>query len=248
MKMTRANGSVTRRPYWSPGFLYRSVTDFMRCMQTLQSPSPCVTVFGSARIAAGDPIYQLARQLGRALGEAGFSVMTGGGPGLMEAANRGAQEAGAHSIGCRMSFGFEQAPNTYMDRAATVRYFFVRKVIMCRHADGFAVLPGGIGTLDEMFEVLTLIQTRRMHAKPIVLLGSEYWKPLSALMAQMVTFGTVSGRDVDLMKITDDIDETVHILKEAIFAPRHESIEHRDVKPKASSSVQTARSHEDSTI
>jgi uncharacterized protein (TIGR00730 family) len=186
-----------------------SLWDFVKGLFLLHPPGPCITIFGSARLSEGEPAYQMARDLGRSLGGAGFAVMTGGGPGLMEAVNRGAREAGAPSLGCRMAFTFEQPVNRYFDRCATVRYFFVRKVVMCKMANGFAVLPGGIGTLDELFEILALIQTKRMRRKPIVLLGAAYWQPLLILLDQMVSAGTVAPRDVALIKVTDDISDAI---------------------------------------
>ena len=185
--------------------LRRSLWDFVKSMWLLRSREPCITIFGSARLGEDGPFYEMAREFGRALGRAGCTIMTGGGPGLMEAANRGAMESGALSLGCRMAFAFEQRANRHFDRCATVRHFFVRKVVMCRHATGFAVLPGGIGTLDELFEVLALIQTQRMPAKPIVLLGQTYWQPLMLLLQDMVTAGTVAPRDLALIAVTDDI-------------------------------------------
>lgn len=196
------------------GLLCSSLWDFIKSMYLLASPGRCITIFGSARLGEEDPAYQMARDLGRSLARAGFAVMTGGGPGLMEAVNRGAREAGGRSLGCRMAFTFEQRTNRYTDRCATVRHFFVRKVVMCRHATGFVVLPGGIGTLDELFEILALIQTKRMHAKPVILLGSAYWRPLQALLEQMVAAGTVARRDVSLIRVTDDIRDAVGVFAE----------------------------------
>jgi uncharacterized protein (TIGR00730 family) len=188
--------------------------DFAKSMCLLRSLGPCVTIFGSARLSEGEPAYQLARDLGKSLSRAGFAVMTGGGPGLMEAVNRGAWEAGGQSLGCRMAFTFEQAENRYFNRCATVRYFFVRKVVMCRLATGFAVLPGGIGTLDELFEVLALIQTKRMRRKPIILIGRTYWQPLLIVLEQMVAAKTVASADVALIKVTDDIRDAVGFFAE----------------------------------
>lgn len=187
-------------------FLWRSLGDFVKSMWLLRSSRPCITVFGSARIREGEPAYQMARSLGNALGHKGFTIMTGGGPGLMEAVNRGAREAGSRSVGCRINFTFNEPPNRYLDQCSTVRYFFVRKVVMCTPASGFAVLPGGIGTLDELFEILVLIQTKRMTPKPIVLLGSDYWRPLLSLLKEMALAGTIAATDVNLMRITDDVN------------------------------------------
>jgi len=144
----------------------------------------------------------------------------------MEAANRGAKESGAQSLGCRMALSFEQASNRYMNRAATVRYFFVRKVVMCRQAAGFAVLPGGIGTLDELFEILALIQTKRMRPKPIILLGRGYWRPLLTLLEQMVAAGTVARADMSLINVTDDVTHAVKLLTGSIAAVSLEPFDH----------------------
>jgi uncharacterized protein (TIGR00730 family) len=198
--------------------LCQTLWDFVRSMCVLHSRGPCITVFGSARIGEGAPLYQVARELGRSLAAAGFTVMTGGGPGLMEAANRGAKEAGGRSLGCRMHFAFEQTMNHHLDRSATVRHFFVRKVLMCRQAAGFAVLPGGIGTLDELFEIVALIQTQKMRAKPVVLIGTTYWRPLVVMLEGLVAAGTVASHDLALIKVTDDIGEAVATL--AARAPR----------------------------
>jgi uncharacterized protein (TIGR00730 family) len=207
-----------RRPALGLGLLCRSVWDFITSIQRLRASCHCVTVFGSARLGEHEPVYQMAHHLGRSLGEAGFAVLTGGGPGLMEAANRGAKESGTQSLGCRMAFSFEQPSNLYIDRAATVRYFFVRKVVMCRQAAGFVVLPGGIGTLDELFEILALIQTKRMRPKPIILLGRDYWRPLLSLLEQMVEAGTVTRADISLIKVTDDVTHAVQQLTGSIGA------------------------------
>ncbi|HLG59845.1 MAG TPA: TIGR00730 family Rossman fold protein [Vicinamibacterales bacterium] len=196
------------------GLVGRSLWDFVKGMCLLRSPDPWITIFGSARLGENNPAYRLGRELGRTLGRAGYAVMTGGGPGLMEAVNRGAREGGGRSLGCRMEFPFEQPVNRYFDHCATVRYFFVRKVVMCRRSMGFVVLPGGLGTLDEFFEILTLIQTRRMGPKPIVLLGCAYWSPLLLLLDAMVAAGTVASRDVSLIHVTDDIDHAIALLTE----------------------------------
>jgi uncharacterized protein (TIGR00730 family) len=194
--------------------LRRSLWDFAKSMCLLRPAGPCITILGSARLGEDGPIYDMARELGRSLGCAGFTIMTGGGPGLMEAANRGAMESGALSLGCRMTFAFEQHANRHFDRCATVRYFFVRKVVMCRQATGFAVLPGGIGTLDELFEILALIQTMRMPPKPVVLLGRAYWQPLLVLLEDMVAAGTVAPEDMALINVTDDIRGAVRYFTE----------------------------------
>ncbi|UTI66394.1 TIGR00730 family Rossman fold protein [Paraconexibacter antarcticus] len=175
-----------------------------------------VSIFGSARIPAGDPTYALAREVGRRLGEAGFDVITGGGPGLMEAGNRGAQEAGARSIGLNIELPFEQSPNAYQDVELMFHYFFTRKIMFVRYAGAFVVMPGGFGTLDELFESLCLIQTGKVADFPVLLVGSDFWGGLlDWIRAQMVTRGLVSPGDVDLLRVTDSIDEIVAVCQAA---------------------------------
>jgi uncharacterized protein (TIGR00730 family) len=149
--------------------------DFIRGFRVLHFVGPCVTVFGSARIKSDSPYYELARKMGAAIAQLGFTVMTGGGPGIMEAANRGAKEAGGRSVGCNIELPHEQKPNLYLDRFVTMHYFFVRKMLLVKYSYAFVILPGGAGTLDEMFEAITLIQTRRMTNFPVVIMGTDYW-------------------------------------------------------------------------
>jgi uncharacterized protein (TIGR00730 family) len=189
--------------------LGRLVWDFLKGLHSFQSLGPCVTVFGSARITSEHPAYEVARNMGRALSQRGFTVMTGGGPGLMEAANRGAHEAGGPSIGCKMLLPFESPFNPYLDSFVTFRYFFVRKVMLCRYSCAFVALPGGLGTLDELFELLTLIQTKRIAPMPIVLIGTDYWHPLIQLLEGMALARTVAPDDIRLMLLTDDIGEAI---------------------------------------
>jgi uncharacterized protein (TIGR00730 family) len=181
---------------------------------------PCVTVFGSARFAEGHPYYQLGREVGRALAARGFTVMTGGGPGIMEAANRGAREAGARSIGCNIQLPVEQQPNPYLDVMIEFRHFFVRKVMLVKYSYGFIALPGGFGTMDEIFETLTLIQSAKLADFPLVLVGRAYWQPLIALMRDpMLAAGAIDPGDVDRILVTDDAD--------AAAAAVHERAVHR---------------------
>jgi len=192
----------------------RALRDFLVGFRALRTVGPCVTVFGSARTPPSDPVYTLGRTLGRRLAARGFGVITGGGPGAMEAANRGAFEAGGESIGCNIRLPEEQRPNPYISRGLTCRQFFVRKVLLCRQSYAFVALPGGLGTLDELFEVLTLVQTRRIERFPIVLLGAEYWDPLLALMTRMAERGTIDAADLNLLTVTDDVDAAVeHIVR-----------------------------------
>jgi len=187
--------------------LGRAVRDFVRGFRVLHFVGPCVTVFGSARFGESHPHYATAREVGRRVAELGFTVMTGGGPGLMEAANRGAREAGGRSVGCNIELPMEQDPNRYLDQYVTCHYFFVRKVLLFKYSYAFVGLPGGLGTLDELCEALTLIQTGKIQNFPVVLIGKVYWEPFIALLREMVEEGAVSASDLDLLKITDDVDE-----------------------------------------
>jgi uncharacterized protein (TIGR00730 family) len=171
---------------------------------------PAVSVFGSARTHPADPIYEMAVRVGAALVEAGYAVVTGGGPGAMEAANKGALEAGGTSVGLGIELPFETGLNEYVDLGVNFRYFFVRKTMFVKSAQGFIVLPGGLGTLDELFEALTLVQTDKVTRFPIVLLGSEYWSGLLGwLRDTCAAAGTISARDLDLLYVTDDVDDAV---------------------------------------
>lgn len=201
-----------------PGDLVRSLRiwrEFVRGFWTLRRVGPCVTVFGSARFHEGDPWYDQAREVGRLLAEAGFAVMTGGGPGVMEAANRGAQEAGGRSIGCCIQLPREQHTNPYVDRSVSFHYFFVRKVMLVKYSRAFVFLPGGYGTLDEVFEIATLVQTGKVARFPIVGIGREYWRNLDELRQEaMIPAGTISALDAELFVATDDPAEAVaHIIE-----------------------------------
>lgn len=174
-----------------------------------------VSVFGAARVADSEPDYQLARRLAAALGEAGFAVITGGGPGIMEAANRGALDVGAISIGLRIELPHEQRANDYVTLGVDFHYFFARKLMFVRYASAFVVFPGGFGTLDELFEALTLIQTGKIHHFPVVLVGHSHWDPLVAwLSAQVLGRALVSNHDLDLLLVSDDVDEIVTLVAE----------------------------------
>jgi len=197
--------------------LFRAARDFIRGFRMLHFVGPCVTVFGSARFLEGHQYYELAREVGRALVGLGFTVMTGGGPGIMEAANRGAREAGGRSVGCNITLAHEQVPNAYLDRHVTCHYFFVRKVLLFKYSYAFVVLPGGLGTLDELTEALTLIQTGKIHQFPVVLMGGSYWQPFTDLLKEMVAVGSVSATDLDLFLVTDSVPEAMaHIDHHAI--------------------------------
>jgi uncharacterized protein (TIGR00730 family) len=176
---------------------------------------PGVTIFGSARIGPGDPTYALAREVGRLLAETGFAVVTGGGPGIMEAANRGAQEAGGTSVGFNIELPHEQRPNAYLDVELTFRHFYARKTMLVKAAEGLVLFPGGFGTLDELFEVLVLIQTKKILNFPVVLVGSEHWQGLLDWLRSRVLERTlVSTDDLELLRLSDDPTEVVRIVEE----------------------------------
>ena len=190
--------------------------EFVEGFGMLAELGQAVSVFGSARIHRDDPAYALGVQLGRALVEAGYAVITGGGPGAMEAANRGASEAGGVSVGLGIELPFEQGLNQWVDVGITFRYFFARKMMFVKYAQGFVFLPGGFGTLDELFEALTLLQTRRVTGFPVVLVGSAYWTGLlDWIRSTLLERGTVSAADIDLIAVVDDVDEAVKIIVSA---------------------------------
>lgn len=197
----------------------------MRGLRRLHFVGPCATVFGSARFEPGHPYYEMARALGSELARLGFTVMTGGGPGLMEAANRGAKEAGGLSIGCNITLPVEQKANAYLDRWVEFRHFFVRKLMLAKYSFGFAAMPGGLGTLDELFEILTLIQTRKIDAFPVVLMGVAYWAPLlSFLRETQKHFRTLDAQDLDTLLVTDSPVEAaffIHKMASHRFGLRH---------------------------
>lgn len=173
-----------------------------------------VSIFGSARVRPDDPRYALARDIGRRLGQRGFAVITGGGPGIMEAANRGARDVGACSVGLNIELPFEQGANGFQDISLTFHFFFTRKVMFVRYATGFVVFPGGFGTLDELFEALVLIQTHKIREFPVVMVGTEYWDGLIGWMRdRLAAEGLVGPEDIDLMRCTDDPDEVVAIVE-----------------------------------
>ncbi len=195
---------------------FRVMSEYLRALRALHFLGPCVTVFGSARIGEGHPSYDQAREVGAALSRAGFTVMTGGGPGLMEAANRGAKDAGGRSIGCNIMLPHEQLPNPYLDRVVTFRYFFIRKVMLVKYSYGFIAMPGGFGTLDEIFETATLIQTAKIRGFPVVLVGREFWAPFIAfLQSTLMQARTIDAADVDLLTVTDSVEEAVSRIREA---------------------------------
>jgi len=199
--------------------LGRVLRDFLRGFRVLHFVGPCVTIFGSARFYEDHPYYAVAREVGRRTSALGFTVMTGGGPGLMEAANRGARDFGGRSVGCNIELPMEQDPNPYLDRWVNCHYFFVRKVLLFKYSYAFVALPGGLGTLDELCEALTLIQTGKIRNYPVVLIGIDYWKPFLDLLKEMLDEGAISARDLDLLLVTDDIDAAMtHLQLNAVGA------------------------------
>jgi hypothetical protein len=194
--------------------LHRIALEFLRGFRKLHFVGPCVTVFGSARFVDGHRWYELAQEMGRRLALAGFTVMTGGGPGIMEAANRGAREAGGRSVGCNIRLPQEQRPNDFLDLFVEFRYFFVRKVMLVKYSYGFVVLPGGFGTLDEVFETATLVQTGKIPNFPLVLMGRDYWRGLfDFLSGTLVAEGTIDAADLDRLTLTDSPDEAMALLE-----------------------------------
>jgi len=193
----------------------RIFCEFIRGFRAFHFVGPCVTVFGSARFGEDHPYYGLARETGAELANAGFTVMTGGGPGIMAAANRGAKDVGGRSIGCNIKLTREQKPNPYLDKWITFRYFFVRKVMLVKYSYAFIALPGGFGTLDEIFETATLIQTVKIPEFPVVLIGREFWRPLLAFLSErMVREGTIDQADLDRLIVTDSPAEAVASITE----------------------------------
>jgi uncharacterized protein (TIGR00730 family) len=194
----------------------RVFLEILRGFEELEFDQPCVTVFGSARFAEGHPYYEMGREVGRLLAEQGYAVMTGGGPGVMEAANRGAKEAGGQSFGCNIQLPHEQKPNEYLDRFVEFEHFFVRKVMLVKYSSAFVVLPGGFGTLDEAFEVITLIQTRKLESFPVVALGGTYWKELADFLSNtLVREGTISEQDLELITRADSPAHAVQFITDA---------------------------------
>ncbi len=188
----------------------RIFAEFVRGFRALHFIGPCVTVFGSARFTEEHAYYRLGRDVGGRLARAGFTVMTGGGPGIMEAANRGAKEAGGRSIGCNIALAKEQEPNDYLDRWITFRHFYVRKVMLVKYSYAFIALPGGFGTLDEIFETATLIQTGKIRNFPLVLVGTDFWRPLMDFMdSRLVSARTIDPTDPALITLTDSAEQAV---------------------------------------
>jgi uncharacterized protein (TIGR00730 family) len=193
-------------------FLVKVFFEFVKGFRVLHFVGPCVTVFGSARFKEDHPSYKLAREMGSGLAKIGFTIITGGGPGIMEAANRGAKDVGGNSVGCNIKLPQEQYPNKYLDKWVNMRYFFVRKVLLSKYSYAFVVMPGGFGTLDEFFEALTLIQTNFIKRFPIVLMDKKFHKHLSDHFDLMAAEGTIKEEDLKLLLYTDSVvDAIAHI-------------------------------------
>nr|WP_062339037.1 TIGR00730 family Rossman fold protein [Herbidospora sakaeratensis] len=202
--------------HMDPWRVLRIQAEFVEGFGSLAELPPSVTVFGSARTKPDSPDYELGVRLGAALADAGYGVITGGGPGCMEAANKGAVEAGGISVGLGIELPHEQSMNEYVNLGVEFRYFFVRKTMFVKYSCGFVTLPGGFGTLDELFEALTLVQTRKVTSFPVILMGSSFWGPMvDWIKSSLLGEGKISPQDVDLIRVTDDVDEAVRIIVEA---------------------------------
>jgi hypothetical protein len=201
----------------------RIMGEFVEGFDSLAQLGAAVSIFGSARIEAEDPMYRAAERLGRRLAETGFTVITGGGPGIMEAANKGAHDAGGVSVGCAIELPHEQDTNPYCDIVINFRYFFVRKTMFVKYAEGFVIFPGGFGTFDELFEALTLVQTGKIDHFPVILFGSDYWRPLVDWLGSPVAQERkIEPADLQLLRVTDDVEEVVGILLESARELREE--------------------------
>jgi uncharacterized protein (TIGR00730 family) len=220
-RMTRTEDEALLQRPARPEFLdsdpwrsLRILSEFVEGFDALAEVGPAVSVFGSARIKADHRYYRQARDLGRKLAEAGYAVITGGGPGIMEAANRGCRDGGGLSIGCNIELPMEQGLNPYVDLGVEFRYFFARKVMFVKYADAFVIFPGGYGTLDELFEALTLIQTKKVQDFPVIMMGTDYWAGMvDWIRAAMLAEAAINPEDVDLLRLTDDPAEAVHIIE-----------------------------------
>ncbi|MFN4007719.1 MAG: TIGR00730 family Rossman fold protein [Chitinophagaceae bacterium] len=199
---------------WELSFAFTVFKEFIKGFRALHFVGPCITVFGSARFKPDHHYYKIGEAFGKRIADLGFTTLTGGGPGIMEAANKGAFENGGTSIGVNIVLPHEQHANPYVHKSITMRYFFIRKVLLVKYSYAFIILPGGFGTMDEFFEALTLVQTRTIHSFPIVLFGKRYYQELYRYMEYMVKEGTVSSEDMNLILLTDDFDEAMqHIQK-----------------------------------
>jgi uncharacterized protein (TIGR00730 family) len=209
---TVEDGEAIGKDAWR---VFRIMGEFVEGFEDLGEIGRAVSIFGSARVLPDAPEYQLCVETARLLGEEGFAIITGGGPGIMEAANKGAKLAGARSVGCNIELPFEQGSNDFLDVSIDFRYFFVRKTMFVKYAEAFVIFPGGFGTMDELFEALTLIQTNKVRDFPVVLFGSDYWRGLTDwIKGTMAVEGKIAAADLDLLYVTDDpADAAAHIIK-----------------------------------
>ncbi len=205
-------------------FAWKVMMEFVKGYRSLSFIGPCVTIFGSARYNEGHMYYDLTRKVGAEVAKMGFTVLTGGGPGLMEAANRGAKDVGGRSVGCNIVLPHEQEPNPYLDRWVNIRYFFVRKTLLIKYSYAFICMPGGFGTLDELFESITLIQTKKIKDFPVIVMGKEFHKEMIEHVQLMKERGTISPDDDQLFVVTDSVEEAIQVLKE-------KSIKRFDLRP-----------------
>jgi len=205
---------ITMKESWR---LFKILAEFVDGFETLADIYPCVSIFGSSRVRPSDESYERAVVIARKLAKKGFNIMTGGGPGIMEAANKGAKEGGAKSIGANIQLPLEQEGNSYADIRLEFKYFFVRKVMLVKYAQAYVGMQGGFGTLDEIFEAITLIQTKRIKPFPVILVGSDYWNSLwDWVQSTLLERGLISSEDLDLVKILDDPDEVVETISQAV--------------------------------
>ena len=225
---------VSERPEFidsDPWRALRILSEFVEGFDALAAVGPAVTIFGSARVKTGTPDYELTRGIARRLAEVGFAIITGGGPGLMEAANRGCREGGGLSIGCNIELPHEQGLNEYVDLGVEFKYFFARKTMFVKYADAFVIMPGGFGTLDELFEALTLIQTGKIRDFPVVLVGTKYWQGLIDWMrATQLSAGAITEADISLLKLTDDADEVCNIIRTYVGKAHPEDVEEGELR------------------
>ncbi|MFI5187010.1 MAG: TIGR00730 family Rossman fold protein [Chitinophagales bacterium] len=200
------------------GFAWKVFKEFIKGFRTLHFVGPCITVFGSARFKENEFFYEKAKEFGKRIADIGFTTMTGGGPGIMEAANRGAFENGGSSVGCNIRLPFEQKANPYVQTSITFEHFFVRKTMLVKYSFAFIIMPGGFGTMDEFFETITLVQTKMITQFPIVLFGKDYYKDLVETIEAMVKQGTIAKEDMKLVLLTDDIEEAINHIQTYITA------------------------------
>jgi uncharacterized protein (TIGR00730 family) len=205
-------------------FTVKVAIEFIRGFRALHHSGPCVTVFGSARFTEDHPYYKMARKLSAEIARMGFTIMTGGGPGIMEAANRGAKDVGGRSVGCNILLPMEQHHNPYLDKFVNFRYFFVRKTLLIKYSYAFVIMPGGFGTLDEMFEAMTLIQTKKIKDFPVIIFSKDYHFELMQHIDRMLASKTISEKDLELFLVTDDVNEAINLIKKSIarFGLSHE--------------------------